>query len=202
MHTTVARKIKLQKKYKSRLCLRGDQQSLINSGYASAPTASRDFLRWIIILTVNNADFKFGMVDISRAFLQSSYLRQNDRSIALIPPYVRLNAGVNTQSCCAGMVATSHRVVEFEDQKLQITPPKQRIERKVRYGIKLYRALYGSRDAPLRWFLTISQILRKRGFAQFRTDCCIFGLYQKANDQDIQKMPIGFRMDNENDQFV
>ena len=153
----------------------------------SGPTASRDFLRWVIILTVNNLNFQLRMADISQSFLQSSYLHQNGRVIAIVPPYVKFNAGGNGHSRWAGMVATSHRAVEFEDRKLQIAPAMQRVERNAQYGIKRYHPLYGSRDAPLRWFITISQILRKKGFIHFRTNCCIFGLYQKVTDQDIQK---------------
>ena len=162
VHTTVVCKIKLQQKYKSMLRLRGDQQSLIHSGYVSAPTASRDFLRWITILTVNNLDFRLGMVDISQAFLQSSYIRKNDRVIALIPPYMKFIAGANGRPCWNGMVSTSHKIVEFEDQKLRITAAGELKGARIQYGVKLYRPLYGSRDAPLRWFLTISQVLRKK----------------------------------------
>ena len=85
LHTTMVCKAKPQKGYKARLCLRGDQQSLINSGFVSAPTESRDFLRWVIILGVNNPDFRMGLVDISQAFLQSSYLHKTERVIAIVP---------------------------------------------------------------------------------------------------------------------
>ena len=91
LHTTIVRKAKLQKGYKARLCLRGDQQSLINSGFVSPPTASRGFLRWVVILKVNNSDFDMGLVDISQAFLQSSYLHKSERVIAIVPPYVKFH---------------------------------------------------------------------------------------------------------------
>ena len=41
-------------------------------------------------------------------------------------------------------------------------------------GFLLLRPLYGGRDAPTKWFLSLSKRLRGHGFAQMKTDVCIF----------------------------
>jgi hypothetical protein len=43
----------------------------------------------------------------------------------------------------------------------------------------LKRALYGLREAPLYWFLTISPVMKKLGFEPFDADLCVF-LQQRA----------------------
>ena len=53
----------------------------------------------------------------------------------------------------------------------------------------LYRPLYGSRDAPYRWRLEISHVLRGNGFAQFRPDCCLFGKYRALKDDEKKHFP-------------
>ena len=151
LHTTMACKVKLQKGFNARLCLRGDQQSLINSGFASAPTASRDFLRWVVILGVGSKDFKIGMADVSQAFLRSSYLRKTERVIAMVPPYVKFSTGSNDDVTWKGFVSVNHSAEVFEGGNRKKCH-KGTIEDGKTYGIKLFRPLYGSRDAPLRWF--------------------------------------------------
>ena len=44
----------------------------------------------------------------------------------------------------------------------------------------LFPPLYGSRDAPLRWYITISAVLRQYGFVPLRTDHCVFGRHVKV----------------------
>ena len=41
------------------------------------------------------------------------------------------------------------------------------------------KPLYGGRDAPLRWFLRISTLLRSSGWRQMRMDCCSFVRYKE-----------------------
>ena len=151
LHATMVCKVKLQKGFKARLCLRGDQQSLVNSGFASAPTAPRDFSRWVVILGVNNKDFKIGMVDVSQAFLQSSYLRKTERAIATVPPYVKISTGSNAGVTWKGFVAVNHSAEMFEGENHNRCH-KGTIDDGEVYGVKLLMPLYGSRDAPLRWF--------------------------------------------------
>ena len=139
------------KKDTNRLCLRGDQQSLINSGFVSAQTAPREFLRWVVILKVNNNDFDMGLIDICQAFLQSSYLRKSERVIARVPPYVKFHQGLNDENSRNGFAATGHLAEVFEDESKKTCRANQ-IDTENSYGIKLYRPIYGSRDAHLRWF--------------------------------------------------
>ena len=102
--------------------MRGDQQSLINSGFASAPKDSRDFLRLVVILGVNNSDFRMGMVGISQAFLQSSYIHQTERVIAIAPPYIRFGEGANDDVSWRGFVAINHSADNFEDEQGKKSP--------------------------------------------------------------------------------
>ena len=44
----------------------------------------------------------------------------------------------------------------------------------------LFPPLYGSRDAPLRWYITISAVLRQYGFVPLKTDHCAFGRHVKV----------------------
>ena len=55
--------------------------------------------------------------------------------------------------------------------------------------MKLYRPLYGSRDAPQTRFSPISQVLRRQGFAQYRTDFRLFGLYGNISAEKHERHP-------------
>ena len=67
---------------------------------------------------VNNADFRIGLVDISQAFLQSSYLRKSERIIAILPPYIRVDqTKSDNERVDKGrvLVATTHKASTFGD---------------------------------------------------------------------------------------
>ena len=64
IHTTMVVKIKPQKGFKDRLRLRGDQQSIGHTAFASAPTDSRDYMRRLIIFLQGNGKRRMGSVDI------------------------------------------------------------------------------------------------------------------------------------------
>ena len=90
LHTTIATKIKPWKGPKCRLCIRGDQQSLINAAFTSSPTASREYLRILAMTYCNEEQFVFEMTEVSRAFTQSGYFHVQDRIVALVPKCVCL----------------------------------------------------------------------------------------------------------------
>ena len=140
------------------------------------------------MLMVNNCDFHTGLVDIGQAFLQSSYLHDTERIIAPLPPYLRFGHHTHARNDWSRYIATTHKRTVFEDEMGQVFDPN-RFPNKVQYGIKLYRPLYGSRDAPLRWFVTIAHHLRSKGFVQYKTDCCLFGLYRVVSEAERKLNP-------------
>ena len=42
--------------------------------------------------------------------------------------------------------------------------------------------LYGGRDAPMRWFIALSERLRQHGFKQLKTDVCMFHKFDSQGD--------------------
>ena len=48
-------------------------------------------------------------------------------------------------------------------------------------GMLLNRPLYGSTDAPLRWYITIARALKKEGYEVMNSDRCVFTKHVKAN---------------------
>ena len=177
LHTTVVCKLKTNGSFKARICLRGDQQSLLSASFVSAPTASRDFVRWIIIFFVNHPGSFLGMIDISKAFTQSNYLNKSERIAAISPSFI----GINDEEWL-GHVATSHLVTDFESSAGSALVPFDKFHAlKRRYCLLLYRPLYGSRDAPLRWWLKLSSELQAQGYVQFYSDCCLFGRYAESS---------------------
>ena len=47
------------------------------------------------------------------------------------------------------------------------------------HGFLLLRPLYGGRDAPMRWWITLSKRFRSHGFTQLRTDVCTYTRYNE-----------------------
>ena len=45
----------------------------------------------------------------------------------------------------------------------------------------LNRPLYGSADAPLRWYITIARALKKAGYSVLNSDRCVFTNHVSAN---------------------
>ena len=89
LRTAVVTKVKAGGEFKSRVCLRGDLQSLINASFCSAPTTSRNFLKISMLLFVDHPQFIMTMADISRAFAQADYLHPKDRIAVILPEFFR-----------------------------------------------------------------------------------------------------------------
>ena len=45
----------------------------------------------------------------------------------------------------------------------------------------LNRPLYGSIDAPLRWYITIARALKNAGYEVFNSDRCVFAKHVSAS---------------------
>ena len=166
LHCTVAAKIKTGVGFERRLCLRGDQQSEVLTPFVSAQTASREFLRLAAICFVKGDRFQFHMSDISKAFTQSSMYHPDDRVIAIMPPCVRMR---NDE--WGGELYLGNRLLCYEStdgSQSTISTPQPNT-----YGILLYLPLYGTRDAPMRWYCGISDCLIRHKFFPLRSDACI-----------------------------
>ena len=186
IHTTLICKVKPQKGFKARICLRGDQQNLTTTAFVSAPTAARDFMRWLVIFLMGDKTRWMGLVDISKAFTQSDYLSAEERLFAWLPTYI----GINSCTKWMGHIATDHKCTTYEDNELKLHHGNLFHDQSRRAGLILYRPLYGSRDAPYRWWLKISQALRGSGFVQFHVDCCLFGKYRPILEKEKKFFPV------------
>ena len=135
---------------------------------------------------VNQTNFCGLQVDVSNAFIQSHHLHPNGRLLAVLPPLIGLEG-----SSWTGLIATSHQLTQFESGKAPSEGDEELRSKfkQMHSGIKsmalshallLFRPLYGSRSAPLRWYITVSSVLRKFGFAPLKTDHCVFVRHSKV----------------------
>ena len=151
VHSTLVVKRKSVGIYKGRLCIRGDTVPITQTAFVSSPTANRCGVKLICIIS-SQTKWVVHALDISQAFLQAGNLHPKERIILIPPPMVPL------------------------PWKRTLYHPETDLK-KVRtsnHGFLLLRPLYGSRDAPMRWFLKLSQILRSAGLRQLQTDVCFF----------------------------
>ena len=149
--STMIVKRKAANHYKGRLCVRGDMIPLLDVGFISSPTVHRCGVKLLLSIDTR-CQWKVHSVDVSQAFLQSGSLSESQRLVVIPPPYVQLPW-------------KGH----LPDQKIEMKslPSHSR-------GFLLLKPLYGGRDAPMRWFITLSKRLRRATLRQLKTDVCIF----------------------------
>ena len=184
LHTTTVCKLKPNKGFKVRLCLRGDMQRESQVHFVSAPTVGRDFIKLFVSLFVLHPSWILCTVDITKAFTQSDYLAKNDRCLAVLPPYFQSHS-----SSWDGYIATNHLCTEYEgdgigkngERNVHVAS-RDTFDQKIVWGLLLFRPLYGSRDAPMRWWISISTCLRRHHFQQLRSDCCVFGCFKDTTN--------------------
>ena len=152
IHTTLIARLKPNRAIKARLCLRGDRIAGTVMPFASAPTADRSLVK-ILVSHAALWGFPIVMRDISQAFLQSTTLLDSGKFIAIPPACIRIKENA------------------WKGEILQ-TASKENGENK--YGLLRHKPLYGSSDAPLRWYITIATMMRKYGYFPHRTDICLF----------------------------
>ena len=140
--------------YKGRLCTRGDVVPLTVTGFMSSPTAHRSAVKIVLTLAAS-LHWSIRALDISQAFLQSENLRESDRMVVIPPPMVTL--------------PWNGKLPPIGTDLKSLPSPTR--------GFLLLRPLYGGRDAPMRWFVTLSKRIRSHGFTQLRSDVCMFAKY-------------------------
>ena len=57
------------------------------------------------------------------------------------------------------------------------------------FGILLYKPLYGTRDAPMRWYCKLAEELTRYKFYPTRTDCCVFCRYRLLGSKENGYFP-------------
>ena len=175
--STVITKLKTNKGFKCRLCVRGDLQSEAHTAFSSAPTASRESLRIAAFLFVDNPSFVFSSTDISRAFTQSAYFHKSDRVWVELPRCIALT-GVNWK----GEIYLDYKDPTAEDQDLKMSQVPFPL--KTKYALVLYKPLYGTRDAPMRWYCQIAQVLIRSEFFPLKSDRCTFARFRALGQSE------------------
>ena len=154
--------------------------SVIHQQFASAPTVRKGYLRLFCSIFVNISSMIWLQADISKAFLQSDYLHTRDKVVALPPEYIG-STGLSWEgwvaanrklSCFARDHPSESTTTESFREHLELFPDK--------IGMLTNRPLYGSTDAPLRWYITIARALKKAGYEVMNSDRCVFTKHVNA----------------------
>jgi len=145
---------------KARLCLKGFAEPLDESESNSSPTANRFSHRIVMTLAVNE-DWRIASMDVSAAFLRGfnfSELEQKGmkrRPVGVVP--------------CEDVMSL---LAEIDPKTWGSLPNKGK-----GYILRLLKAAYGLRDAPLLWHLKAVEALIKLSFRQLKHDTCVFVRY-------------------------
>ena len=149
------------RRYKARLCLRGDLESLMKVSFASVPTVSREMLMIMMSILVNSHGFKCASLDISQAFIQADEVAVSDQIVGTPPGCIRLE-GIHWD----GQLLMNSKTLEVEemmrphgqtanfllgDESQEHQAVKTRIisaSGHGPYGFLIRRPLYGARRAP------------------------------------------------------
>ena len=155
IHATMVVKRKSTLKFKARLCARGDMLSSDAPLIYSSPTVSRVSPRMILSIAIT-LSLDIGIVDITSAFIQSNMVEKSSRLI-IIPPYYVPLPWTNKIDASLPRVRTSS------------------------LAFLTIRPLYGTTDAPIRWFITFSTRFKLCGWKQMESDPCIFRLCEGSH---------------------
>ena len=147
VRSTLIVRIKSTGVYKSRLCLRGDLVNERVGSFSSSPTTHRSSLR-LVISCVVILGLSLSLLGVSQAFLRSDALPPDSRCVVIVPEYIVLPA-------------------------IKVDPALARNAPRSELVLLMNKPLYGSRTAPLRWWLKISQHMRQWGLRQHRLDICM-----------------------------
>ena len=194
---TLLVKLKAGHKYKARLCLRGDLESLMKVSFSSAPTVSREMLKILMSILANSPGFTCASLDISQAFIQADEVADSDQVIGIPPDCIRLegcawNGQLMINSKTLEVEEMMHslgqdRTFLYDEQTLEHQAVKTRVVESSGhgpFGFLVRRPLYGSRHAPLRWWLKLSSEMKKGGYVQMRGDVCTFVRRRRREKDD------------------
>ena len=154
----------------------GDLESLMKVGFPSDPTASREMLKIMMSILANPPGVKCASLDISHAFIQADGVAVSDQIVGIPPDCLRLegmhwNGQLLTNSKTLEVEETMHSPgqsanFQFDDELPEHQAVKTGIicaRGHVPYGFLIGRPLFGSRHAPLRWWLKLPSVVKRVG---------------------------------------
>ena len=149
--------------FKARLVSRGDLVS--EDDVACDPTPNSVIIRTVICASLL-FNLRIGNVDVAQAFPQSDTVAFPDRQIISVPCYIKLpkSNAIWGNAKYRNLNETDFIILDWEEWS--------KSDKKSDFNTSLMKRkpLYGGRDAPLRWFVTASRILRTKGWRQLRSD--------------------------------
>ena len=104
----------------------------------------------VLLSIAANYGFELLSIDASQAFMQADRVHPQERIVVIHPKWIPIPW-----------------------QKKILAPEREISAPAVTHGVITKRPFYGGRDAPLRWFLRLSSVLRAHGWVQMRSDVCI-----------------------------
>ena len=171
LQSTVITKLKRNRGFKCRLCIRGDHQPEAVTDFVSATTAAREYVRIAVVLFVNDPSYVFKTVDVSRAPKQSDYYHKQDRVWVELPKFV---FPASNQWKGELFLDSSRTIVEdAEGRQVQRPPPGETL-----YAVQLFKPLYGTRDAPMRRYCRLAEIFISHSFAPLGDGRCVFSRFR------------------------
>ena len=170
-------KKKTTNEFKARLVLRGDTIAESETAFSSAPTTGRHSVAMLLLLATFFG-WKVSSIDATQAFLQSDDLQQDDKQVAILPPYISIKMPRMLKKCpISGMAVVQEEDIHVRGRSEYKAQSKAELNLGFKIGLITHKPLYGGRDAPLRWYLKICAALRYGGWKHCRTDVCTFAKY-------------------------
>ena len=150
----------------------------MQAGFGSAPTVG-GMLKTAMALFANYEEF-----DI---------LGKKSQVIALTSDCIVLNEGgwkggiiMDPKKGLVEELATPPKLLEsfsveqIGEENIRTSTRKLKPEDRGPLGLLLMRPLYGSRDAPLRWRIRLSKVLRRGVYRQLRCDPCVYTKHSES----------------------
>lgn len=129
-----------------------------------------------MILFGNNPQYIPPMTNVSRSFTQADCFHPQDSIGVIMQEFILL-----CSSPWGGSIYLARELSPYETKDGKVA--KLQDPDKNQFVLILYRPLYGTRDAPLRWYRALANRLIARKFVPLKSDCCIFvniDYYRKA----------------------
>ena len=143
LQSTLITKLVSNRRFKLRLCIRGDRQPEAAADFVSAPKAAREYISIAVMLFINDSPYVFKTVDVSMAFTQSDYYCKQDRVWVEMPRFARPAsphskgelfsdstrsiAGVPNGACLLGLILVK-RAMEFNFLSRYMAPAAPRCD--------------------------------------------------------------------------
>ena len=152
------------------------------SDFSPAPTAAREYVRIAVMLFVNDSPYVFKTADVSRAFTQSDYYHKKDRAWVELPKF---GCPASPQRKGELFLDSNRTIVEdAEVFQFQRSPPDN-----TRYAVQLFKPLYDTWDAPMRWYCRLAEIFISHSFFPLKNDRCVFSRFRALREGEAGYTP-------------